>query len=97
MKKEINTLTSIIIILIVLCAFIFLALGFEKAKLSASISATQFNPITLSQCYKEAYENFCNQWNQECFSKGLEEKCSLPKEIATELKSEYQGLKNNCQ
>ena len=50
----------------------------------------------LSDCLDEAYDVFKDLWNQECEDKELEEKCDLPKDIATDLLDEYQSLKQSC-
>jgi len=50
----------------------------------------------LSDCLDEAYDVFENLWNQECEKKGLEEKCDLPKDIATDLLDGYQEIKEGC-
>ena len=56
----------------------------------------QIGKKILSDCLDEAYNIFENLWNQECESKGLEEKCDLPKDIATDLLDGYQQLKQGC-
>jgi len=56
----------------------------------------QIGKKILSDCLDEAYNIFENLWNQECENKGLEEKCDLPKDIATDLLDGYQNLKQGC-
>ena len=56
----------------------------------------QIGKKILSDCFDEAYSIFENLWNQECESKGLEEKCDLSKDIATDLLDGYQNLKQGC-
>ena len=56
----------------------------------------QLENKVLSDCLGEAYNVFENLWNQECEKQGLEEKCDLPKDIATDLLDGYQGLKDGC-
>lgn len=56
----------------------------------------QIEKKILSDCFDEAYDVFEDLWNQECEEKGLEEKCDLPKDIATDLLNEYQELKQRC-
>lgn len=58
--------------------------------------AEQMKQIFSSSCLKDAYNSFENLWNQECEERQLEEKCSLPKGIATDLLNEYQELKEGC-
>ncbi len=50
----------------------------------------------LSDCLDEAKNAFEDLWNQECEDKGLEEKCDLPKDIASDLLNGYQELKQGC-
>ena len=50
----------------------------------------------LSDCLDKAYNSFEHFWNQECEKKGLEEKCDLPKDIATDLLDGYQEIKQGC-
>ena len=50
----------------------------------------------LSDCLDKAYDVFENLWNQECESRGLEGKCDLPKDIATDLLDGYEQLKQGC-
>ena len=50
----------------------------------------------LSDCLDETYDIFESLWNQECEKQGLEDKCDLPKDIATDLLDGYQELKNTC-
>jgi len=56
----------------------------------------QIEKKVLSDCLDEAYNTFEDLWNQECENKGLEEKCDLPKDIATDLLNGYQELKQGC-
>lgn len=56
----------------------------------------QIEKKVLSDCFDEAYDVFENLWNQECEKQGLEEKCDLPKDIATDLLNGYQELKQGC-
>lgn len=59
-------------------------------------AAEHMKQIFSSSCLKNAYNNFENLWNQECEKRGLEEKCDLPKDIATDLLDEYQELEQGC-
>jgi len=56
----------------------------------------QIEKKVLSDCLDEAYDVFESFWNKECEKQGLEEKCDLPKDIATELLDGYQELKQGC-
>ena len=56
----------------------------------------QIGKKVLSDCLDEAYNIFEDLWNQECEKQGLEEKCDLPKDIATDLLNGYQELKQGC-
>ncbi len=56
----------------------------------------QIEKKILSDCLDKAYDVFENLWNQECENQGLEEKCDLPKDIATDLLDGYQNLKEGC-
>jgi len=56
----------------------------------------QIEKKVLSGCLDKAYDVFENLWNQECEKEGLEEKCDLPKDIATDLLDGYQELKQGC-
>ncbi|MBU2635345.1 hypothetical protein KJ841_02630 [Patescibacteria group bacterium] len=56
----------------------------------------QIGKKVLSDCLDEAYNIFEDLWNQECEKQGLEEKCDLPKDIATDLLDGYQELKQGC-
>jgi len=50
----------------------------------------------LSDCLDEARDILEDIWNQECEKEGLEGKCDLPKDIATDLLDGYQELKQEC-
>lgn len=56
----------------------------------------QIGKKILSDCLDKAYDIFEDLWNQECDNKGLEEKCDLPKDIATDLLNGYQELQQGC-
>ncbi len=58
--------------------------------------AGQAKKIFLSNCLNNAFDNFENLWNQECEKQGLEEKCSLPDEVAKKLIDDYQQVKDDC-
>lgn len=58
--------------------------------------AEQMKQIFSSSCLKNADNSFEDLWNQECKERQLEEKCSLPKEVANDLLNEYQELKEGC-
>jgi len=52
--------------------------------------------VVLADCLRKAYNDFLSQWNQECEELGLDEKCSLSKDIAEQLKDEYQNSEKTC-
>lgn len=52
--------------------------------------------FALASCSKEAYNKFTELWNEQCENNGLEEKCDLPKDIASDLLQKYQELKEEC-
>jgi len=103
MRRYINPTLSIIIVLIVFCLALFAILQKEillNRQLSASISDNVKSKILdmaeMSECIGEAYNIFLTKWNQECKGLGLEDKCSLPRNIADSLKSEYADSQKTC-
>ena len=118
-KKFIDPLISIVIIVAVFSIVLFVIFGQQKAldeQLKASIvsyKAVQLNNQTLgkqvvskareqmetmitSNCTEQAYEDFTAKWNEECQNQGLEDKCSLPREIADPLIKEYEEAESGC-
>ena len=56
----------------------------------------QIEKKVLSDCFDKAKNALEDLWNQECEDKGLEEECSLPRDIAADLLDAYQELKQGC-
>ncbi len=98
MKKNIDPLISILIVTAVFTGAVLLIFQGEtslKNQLSASImKSVEVNED--SECLRDAYNDFLTNWNQECKAEGLEDKCSLSKEIANPLKVDYQTKQDNC-
>ena len=100
MKRSIDPLISILIVMVAFMAVTLLILQGETA-LNNQISASIFNPqrfktMEISECLDNAYNDFLTNWNQVCKAERLEEKCSLDKDVAEPLKSTYQKSQNNC-
>ncbi|MBU3942578.1 hypothetical protein KKA24_01190 [Patescibacteria group bacterium] len=102
MKKNIDPLISILIVIAVFTVAVFLIFQGETSlnnQLSASISKygnKMVETTETSECLRETYNDFLTNWNQECKAEGLEDKCSLSKEIANPLKADYQTEQNLC-
>jgi len=71
-------------------------LGEQIAKELTGKLTGQIEKKVLSECFDKAKNAFEDLWNQECEDKGLEEKCSLPRDIAADLLDAYQELKQGC-
>lgn len=56
----------------------------------------QLGTMVGSKCAEQAYEDFTAKWNEECQEQGLEDKCSLPREIAEPLLNEYEQAEAEC-
>lgn len=93
-EKNIQPLVSVLIVLAVFCVFLFVILQGQQT-FNKQLTASVFQPNCLSN--DNAYKNFEQSWNQECEELGLEDRCSLPRDIADELKKEYQDIKQECQ
>lgn len=104
MKKNISPATSIMIMLVVFVVSLFVILQGETAlneQLSASIVGgvkikTPLDTIAMSECLRDEYNTFLSNWNQECKAEGLEDKCSLSRNIADSLKADYKDSQKSC-
>jgi len=101
MQRYINPGVSIVIVLAVLCVSLVLILQGETAldkQFSASMigNTKVLNTMAISECLRDAYNDFLSKWNQECKGQNLEDKCSLSKNIADQLKSEYKNSQKHC-
>ena len=102
MKKNINPSISIVIMLAVFVVSLFIILQGETAlneQLSASIISgvrTPLDTMAMSECLRDEYNNFLIKWNQECKAGNLEDKCSLPRDIADPLKADYENSQKSC-
>jgi len=68
----------------------------ETGSLLINKAKKQIGRMVFSDCYEETAQAFEQAWNQECEELGLEDKCSLPRQIAEQLKVDYQEAKENC-
>lgn len=102
MKKNINPTISIVIMLAVFVVSLFIILQGETAlnkQLSASIVSGVKMPLDtmeISECLRNEYSTFLSKWNQECKAENLEDKCSLPRDIADPLKADYENSQKSC-
>lgn len=69
----------------------------EGAKLLTARAKEQLQIMVSTACRRSAYNAFLTSWNQECEKLDLEDKCSLPRAIADQLKKEYQDSSQECQ
>jgi len=97
MNKAIDPIISIVIVLTVFCASLFMILG-EETSLNKQLTASVFDAgrTFLSECLEDADNTFLSNWNQECEGRGSEEKCSLPKDIADKLKADQKEAQTSC-
>lgn len=68
-------------------------------QLSASIVGSVKTPLdtmAMSECLRDEYSTFLAKWNQECKAGNLEDKCSLPRDIADPLKDDYKNSQKSC-
>lgn len=101
MQKYINPTISIVIVLTVFLVSLVFILQEETAlnkQFSASMigSVKTLNTMAISECLRDAHGEFLSKWNQECEGQNLEDKCSLSKNIADQLKSEYENSQKYC-
>lgn len=109
MKQEtIKSIIFSVLIGLVFAVSLFLIIKEEQAldrQLKAAVFSSedltgklagQAEKKALSDCLDWTYDVFEDLWNQECEDRELEEKCDLPKDIATGLLDGYQNLKQGC-
>ena len=104
MKKNISPAISIVIVLAVFVVSLFVILQGEATlnkQLSASIISgvkikTPLDTMAMSKCLRDEYNTFLTKWNQECKVGNLEDKCSLPRDIADPLKADYENSQKSC-
>jgi len=70
--------------------------GQSLGKQIVSKAKEQLGTMVGSKCAEQSYNAFIVKWNEECQKQGLEDKCSLPREIAEPLISEYEQAESEC-
>lgn len=95
MKQDLDSMTSIIVVLTILLLSIS-AIFSGNLSLDKQLSASIINLIYDDHCADKAYDKFLDNWNDQCLKEGLTRKCSLDRNVANNLKDEYNNNKTSC-